>query len=243
MRCKLAAIVLLLAPVGARAQFRLDAPFVDHSQAGAIRSAASLHCRQIHLEHGAGRSPDDCVMIDPRTMELRIGPAGDPESWAQHLEAMWCEGNRYVGTENRFQFRTESSCAEVCERSEEDRACVTKADIGRAARRKAHAWKNVGTFRLVERPRERAPRCEGDDEYAEAWRVVMLNMDAVPGVRMPDSIPFSGDREITVQVICADGVQIREGTRFRALAGESDVCEPWREAFIPCLTAPEPIED
>ncbi len=242
MRWRLAAIVFLLAPVAARAEFRLEAPFVDHSQAGAIRSSASLHCRQIHLEYNAGRSQDDCLMIDPWTMELRIGPAGDPESWTQHLAAMWCEGNRYTGTENRFQFRTDSSCAQICERSEEDRSCITKADIGRAARA-ASAWTNIGTFRLVERPRERAPRCEGADEHAETWRVVMLNMDAAPRVRVPESIPFYGDREITVPVICADGVEIREGARFRALAGVSDVCEPWREPSIPCLTAPEPIED
>lgn len=217
--------------------------WIDARQATALQSSAVLHCLRIHQDHRAGRSPDDCVMIDHRTMEARVAPPGAEESWPLHLASIWCEGNRYGSKENRFQIRGEQTCDQVCERSEEDRTCITKADIGRAARREPHAWKVVGEFRLVERPRKRVPRCAGDEEHAEAWRVVMLDLRAAPGIERTPSIPFRDDRPILVQVVCPDGVEIQKGARFRALAANGDTCLPWYgEDFAPCLHRPEPVE-
>lgn len=243
-RHTLVGLALLLAPGAAPAQFRQEPSSIDHNQAWTIRSAATLFCLQIHQDHRAGRTPDDCVMIDSRTMEARVAPPGAEQSWTHHLAIVWCEGNRYTDAENRFQVRGEQSCEQLCDRSEEDRACITKADIGRAARREPTKWYNVGAFRLVELPKHRAPRCTEDEEHAEAWRVIVLEMDARPGARRAAPMPYSGDLPTTFHVVCPDGIELPEGARFRARATTGDACLPWSSpGGEPCLTGIEPIAE
>jgi hypothetical protein len=240
-------VALLLAPVAAADPFRLEPSSIDSNQGSSFRAAAMLFCRQIRLDHDAGRSADDCVMIEPNTMEVRIGPEGDPDSWVQYLNQLWCEGNRYTIPENRFQIRTVaggSSCSQTCERSQEDRACITKADIGRAARRGPLAWTSLGEFELLKRPRKRAPACTAGEEYAEQWRVRVLDLTPVPKRGPVPSMPLREDRVADVHVVCPDRVEMPEGGRFRAEAGTGDVCLPWQHDFVFgfCVHEPRPVE-
>lgn len=217
--------------------------WIDVNQATALQSSARLHCLRIHQDHRAGRSVDDCVMIDGGTMEARVADRPE-ENWPLHLAGVWCEGNRYLGGEHRFQIHGKHGCEQVCDLAEEVKTCITRADIGREARRRDRAWRHVGEFALVERPSERVSHCTPEQDHAEAWRVEVLGVDRLEPHRrgidpLPDYTAF--EQPISVHVICPDGVAIEPGRRFRALVAYGDKCLPWSSGHeSPCLFQVDP---
>lgn len=239
-------VVLLcaLAGIGADLVREPNPSSIDYNQAHTFRTTARLLCRQIHRDHAAGRSPDDCVMVGG-TMEARVGAADEDVSWALDLSSLWCEGNHYAVPQSRFQLRSQESCSQVCDRDDEDRRCITEADLGREARSRPGAWRHVGEFRLVARPEERAPRCSDGQEHAEAWSVDVLSIDLLSrrahGLDpIPDYTKSPGP--LVVHVVCPDGVEIGRGDRFRALVAYGDRCLPWpADPGSPCLYRVEPI--
>jgi hypothetical protein len=167
------------------------------------------------------------------TFRRRIGDFDGGE--ALELASLWCEGNLYgPAPSHRFQLVDidTNRCEQVCDLQPPDQNCVFPADIGRAARRKPEAFYDSMVVEIVSLPEERASRCDGDVEHAEAWKVAIVEhrstgLGGQPTLRQPLEKPTA-----TLWVACPGPERPAAGALIetRVARGSSESCWPWTDS-------------